>query len=148
MAIFFRALKFQISEPQIWKKNRSFCGISGIFMRTSASENVFLSLENGRSVRLQSIPKNLLRLFLPSKSFLFSEVIFKDLRKTPFKTGILMTSRGPSYYLELVFPQICDFGCAFWRPRRGEQRAPENATRPKNADCRNRQFSVSWDNFS
>ena len=35
-----------------------------------------------------------------------------------------------------TIPNICDFGCvafsgAFWRPLRGEQRAPENATHPK-----------------
>ena len=38
---FFRALKFQISEPEIWKKNRSLCGISGIFLEISASEKNF-----------------------------------------------------------------------------------------------------------
>ena len=38
---FFRALKFKISEPEIGK-NRSFCGISGIFLQISASEKSFL----------------------------------------------------------------------------------------------------------
>ena len=38
---FFRALNFQISEPEIWQKNRSFCGILGIFLEISASEKYF-----------------------------------------------------------------------------------------------------------
>ena len=35
----FRALNFQISEPEIWRENRSFRGISDIFLEISASEN-------------------------------------------------------------------------------------------------------------
>ena len=37
---FFRALNFQISEPEILQ-NSSFCGISGIFLQISASEKYF-----------------------------------------------------------------------------------------------------------
>ena len=35
----FRALNFQISEPEIWQK--SLCGILGIFPKNSASEKYF-----------------------------------------------------------------------------------------------------------
>ena len=38
---FFRALKFQISEPEICGKNRSFCRISRNFVAISASEKYF-----------------------------------------------------------------------------------------------------------
>ena len=37
---FFRALKFQISEPEIWR-NRSFCGNSRVSLEISASEKYF-----------------------------------------------------------------------------------------------------------
>ena len=37
----FRALNFQISEPEIGNKNRSFCRIPGIFLENSASERYF-----------------------------------------------------------------------------------------------------------
>ena len=42
---FFRALNFQISEAEICPKNRSFCGISGIFLEHSASEKYFSDSE-------------------------------------------------------------------------------------------------------
>ena len=48
---FFRALKFLK-----FGKNRSFCGISGIFLEISASEKKNRTLENGHSIRHQSIP--------------------------------------------------------------------------------------------
>ena len=48
-------------------------------------------------------PKNLLRLFLPQKLFLFSEVIFKDPPKIPFKTSIKITSRVFFFYLLRLF---------------------------------------------
>ena len=38
---FFRALNFQIPEPESFCKNRSFCGILGIFLQISASEKYF-----------------------------------------------------------------------------------------------------------
>ena len=37
---FFRALNFQISEPEIWRKSL-FCGISGTFLELLASEKYF-----------------------------------------------------------------------------------------------------------
>ena len=38
---FFRALKFQSSEPENWPKFSSFCGIRGIFLQISASDKYF-----------------------------------------------------------------------------------------------------------
>ena len=54
--IFFRALKFLIFRSPNFGENRSFCGISGIFMEISALEIIFRALENGHSIRHQSIP--------------------------------------------------------------------------------------------
>ena len=42
----FRALKFQILEPEIWQKS-PFCGISGIFLQNSALKKKYFS-ESGR----------------------------------------------------------------------------------------------------
>ena len=41
-----------------------------------------------------NFPKNLLRLFAPQKLFFFSEVIFEDPPKIPFRTSIKIASRG------------------------------------------------------
>ena len=48
-------------------------------------------------------PKNLLRLFLPWKLLSFSEVIYKDPPKIPFKTSTEITSRGYFKILRLFF---------------------------------------------
>ena len=49
-------------------------------------------------------PKNLLRLFfLPQKLSIFSEVIFRDPPKIPFKTSTKITSRGSFLVSEVLF---------------------------------------------
>ena len=55
--VFFRALNFQISEPEIWQKplfqRPEFQGFSWKFRPL---KTIFRTLENGHSIRHQSIP--------------------------------------------------------------------------------------------
>ena len=52
----FRALNLQIPEPEIWHKNRSFCGISAIFLENSAPEKYFSDSGKWSFHTHQSIP--------------------------------------------------------------------------------------------
>ena len=52
----FRALNFQISEPEIWQKSLFLRFISGISWKIRPLKNIFRTLENGHSIRHQSIP--------------------------------------------------------------------------------------------
>ena len=52
---FFRALNFTFRSLK-FGKNRSFCGISRILLKFRPLKNIFRTLENGHSIRHQSIP--------------------------------------------------------------------------------------------
>ena len=54
----FRALNLQISEPEIWKKSpfRRSAKFPGFSWKFRPLKNIFRTLENGHSIRHQSIP--------------------------------------------------------------------------------------------
>ena len=54
-------------------------------------------------------PKNLLRLLFFASKNIFSEVVFRDPQKIPFKTSIKITSRGYFYFLRLFLPREAYF---------------------------------------
>ena len=53
---FFRALNFQISEPEIWQKSLFLRKFQGFSWKFRPLKNIFQTLENGHSIRHQSIP--------------------------------------------------------------------------------------------
>ena len=53
---FFRALKFQISEPEILTKIALSAEFQGFSWKFRPLKNIFRTLENGHSIRHQSIP--------------------------------------------------------------------------------------------
>ena len=52
----FRALNFQISEPEIWQKIAPSAEFQGFSWKFRPLKNIFRTLENGHSIRHQSIP--------------------------------------------------------------------------------------------
>ena len=53
---FFRALNFQISEPEIWQKSPFQRNLRGFLVNFGLWKIFFRTLENGHSIRHQSIP--------------------------------------------------------------------------------------------
>ena len=93
-------------------KGGEFCG-SGEFCDRAHGNGIAVAFHGGNSHALSTgrkkkktleahNPKNLLRLFFALKIF-FSEVIFRDPPKIPFKASIKITSRGYFYFLRLFF---------------------------------------------
>ena len=52
----FRALNFQISEPEMWQKIVLSVEFQGFSWKIRPLKNIFRTLENGHSIRHQSIP--------------------------------------------------------------------------------------------
>ena len=52
----FRALNFQISEPEIWQKSLFLQNFRDFPGKIRPLKNIFRTLENGHSIRHQSIP--------------------------------------------------------------------------------------------